>query len=251
MKLRALAFFLITPIAFGQNVNVQKSQSGGSGNANVLVGSLFGVPGISLQVTQTNSFTIGEAICNVNGTWTAADQTTAPKVDGLVIATGNPFLVQFGGSESTITGLSASTQYYLGAAGALTSTQTTTVGHYSVPVLNTGTTGNGVIHIGAPAQVVILSVPNGGTGQTTLTAGGVLYGSGTAAIGQTAAGAAGTVLVGGSTPSFSTSLPANVTATAPTTASNSSTGAGYMGMPQNPQSANYTTRRTTTPGLSR
>ena len=50
-----------------------------------------------------------------------------------------------------------------------------------------------------------LPVANGGTGQATVTQNGVLYGNGTLALGATAQGAAGSVLVGnGGIPSFST-----------------------------------------------
>jgi hypothetical protein len=63
-----------------------------------------------------------------------------------------------------------------------------------------------------PAEKVIsdgyglLPVANGGTGATTLTANGVLYGSGTSAIAATAVGTTGQVLVGntGAAPSWST-----------------------------------------------
>ena len=50
-----------------------------------------------------------------------------------------------------------------------------------------------------------LPVANGGTGQATVTLNGVLYGNGTLALGATAQGAAGSVLLGnGGIPSFST-----------------------------------------------
>lgn len=50
-----------------------------------------------------------------------------------------------------------------------------------------------------------LVVSNGGTGASTLTLNGILYGNGTSAIGATSAGTTGTVLIGntGSAPSFS------------------------------------------------
>ena len=52
----------------------------------------------------------------------------------------------------------------------------------------------------------VLSVANGGTGQTSLTANGVLYGNGTSGVGATAAGAANSVLTGtGGAPAFSSS----------------------------------------------
>lgn len=67
-----------------------------------------------------------------------------------------------------------------------------------------------------------LTVPNGGTGQTTLTDHGVLLGSGTAAIDATAVGATGTVLIGNTSadPAFSatptvTTLTASTSMTSP------------------------------------
>ena len=71
-----------------------------------------------------------------------------------------------------------------------------------------------------------LSVARGGTGASTLTSNGVLYGSGTSAIGATAAGATGEVLVGntGGAPSWSaltgigvTSFSAGTTGLTPST----------------------------------
>ena len=47
----------------------------------------------------------------------------------------------------------------------------------------------------APEWVNVLSVAHGGTGDSSLTLNGVLYGNGTAAVGQTAAGASGDILV--------------------------------------------------------
>lgn len=62
-----------------------------------------------------------------------------------------------------------------------------------------------------------LAVNKGGTGDTTLTQNGILFGNGTSAVGITAQGASGTVLHGnGGTPTFSaTSLTADVSGTLP------------------------------------
>lgn len=56
-----------------------------------------------------------------------------------------------------------------------------------LPVVNGGTGGS----ISFP-----LSVSNGGTGATTLTAKGIIFGNGTSAVGITAAGSAGIPLIG-------------------------------------------------------
>ena len=95
--------------------------------------------------------------------------------------------------EGYITGLSSltvGTLYYVGTAGALTS---------SAPanrrlVGEADTTSSLVVSANPPIQG--LTVAQGGTGATTLTAHGVLIGEGTGAIVATAVGAAGTVLTG-------------------------------------------------------
>lgn len=70
----------------------------------------------------------------------------------------------------------------------------------------TGLTGGGSVNLGGSTTISLstpVSVPNGGTGDTTLTLNGVLYGNGTSAIGITAQGATNTVLLGnGGIPSF-------------------------------------------------
>lgn len=70
----------------------------------------------------------------------------------------------------------------------------------------TGLTGGGSINLGGSGTIslsVPVSVANGGTGDTTLTLNGVLFGNGTSAVGITAQGASNTVLLGnGGVPSF-------------------------------------------------
>jgi len=76
-----------------------------------------------------------------------------------------------------------------------------------------GVTPGGTINLalvdsnGQLGSILTLGVGQGGTGATTLTDNGVLYGNGTAAIAATAEGATGTVLIGntGNPPSFSNS----------------------------------------------
>ncbi len=110
------------------------------------------------SISQANAFTIGEAVYNANGTWTASDNTTtlaAAQVDGVVTVTGNPFTVTTIGYENQITGLAANTQYYLGTAGALTGTVPTLAGGaaWLVPVLHTGVAADGTVQISTPASL--------------------------------------------------------------------------------------------------
>jgi fibronectin-binding autotransporter adhesin len=77
-----------------------------------------------------------------------------------------------------------------------------------------------------------LAVINGGTGKTTLTANGIVYGAGTAAVGATAAGTAGQILQAGSggTPIFNTvSGDASISATGALTLGASGATAGTYG----------------------
>lgn len=91
------------------------------------------------------------------------------------------------------------TNFTVTAGVVTTSTQTLTAG--------TGLAGGGTISLGAGALTIALStpvtVPNGGTGDTSLTLNGVLFGNGTSSVGVTAQGATNTVLLGnGGVPSF-------------------------------------------------
>jgi hypothetical protein len=103
-----------------------------------------------------------------------------------------PGSVTFAGLATTAYGLTAST-----AIGVLPQTNATTgvldISFIPQIPLNTVGTVSGA-----------LGAANGGTGDTTLAANGVLYGNGTAAIGATAAGTTGTVLLGNTSaaPSF-------------------------------------------------
>ncbi len=99
-----------------------------------------------------------------------------------------------------------------------------------------------------------LAVSNGGTGATTLTADGVLFGNGTAAIGATAVGTTGQVLVGntGAAPSFATLsgiAVTSITGTANEITASASTGAVTLSLPTTldaPGSVNVATNLTVT-----
>lgn len=130
-----------------------------------------GSGGVSNQkvVTQTQSFTLGEALYN-DGTgstsaphYSAADNSAigTAHVDGTVTATGaTSFTITFGGYENTISGLTAGKQYYLGTAGALTSTAPVSTTAFLTTVLYTGVSGDGVVEIGAPQSLALIPALN-------------------------------------------------------------------------------------------
>ena len=96
-----------------------------------------------------------------------------------------------------------------GTAGNITAS--TTAGAVTINLATAGTAGTyGQVTTDSfgrvTSGVTINTVPYGGTGAATFTTDGVLFGNGTSAIGATAAGTTGQVLVGntGAAPSFST-----------------------------------------------
>jgi hypothetical protein len=157
--------------------------SGGFYVNNVLVTGGGGGPAtaVTKAVTQANFFTLGESLYDNNGTWSAADNVTHPIVSGIVTAaTGANFTVTLSGYENTITGLTQNTQYYLGTSGAYVTPAPVGLSSYVIPIFKTGTTGDGVVNIGAPASNAIIGVASGGTGVGTLT--GIPYMAATAAL---------------------------------------------------------------------
>jgi len=89
-----------------------------------------------------------------------------------------------------------------------------------------------------------LSVSGGGTGATSLTANGVVYGNGTSAVGVTAAGTTGQVLVGntGAAPSFaalSSSAVTSITGTTNQITASASTGAVTLSLPASVTTGQY------------
>jgi len=89
-----------------------------------------------------------------------------------------------------------------------------------------------------------LAVANGGTGATTLAANGVIYGNGTGAVGVTAVGTTGQVLVGntGAAPSFaalSSSAVTSITGTANQITASASTGAVTLSLPSSVTTGQY------------
>lgn len=128
------------------------SGGGGGGTGNSM----------TLAVTQANSFLIGACVYDSNGTWTLSDNGAigSAYVGGVVTTTGNPFTITLGGYENTITGLTANLQYYLGSSGVLTSTAPTSTSAFVVPVLRTGVAGDGIVEIGNPASLALISGAN-------------------------------------------------------------------------------------------
>jgi hypothetical protein len=105
--------------------------------------------------------------------------------------------VQVGNASGSLTSLTVGTngQVLLGATGADPAFRTPTAGTGLTLTSNSTTLQY--------ALTTPVSVANGGTGATSFTSNGVLYGNGTSAVQVTAAGAANTVLLGnGGIPSF-------------------------------------------------
>ncbi len=129
--------------------------------------------------------------------------TTAPT--GLLsvnsAATGSPY-----GVYATLTGASNT-----GYAGYFSNSSTSGYALYA-----NGTIGAALVSGAAAPVTGVLAVTSGGTGDTTLTANGVLYGNGTGAIGATAQGGTNTILTAnGGAPSFSATPTINTSVTVP------------------------------------
>ncbi len=139
------------------------------------------------------------------GLWYKADSantysstTTEIGMTTAAIATGASGTMRQGG---TVTGLTTvvGTLYYVGTAGAFTSTAPS-----NRRFIGQADTTSSIV-MSANPPVSGLTVPQGGTGVATFTAHGVLIGEGTGAIVATATGTAGQVLVSGGSsadPSF-------------------------------------------------
>jgi len=107
---------------------------------------------------------------------------------------------------------------------------------------------NGTSIVGPTGSAV--SPANGGTGATSLTANGVVYGNGTSAVGVTAVGTTGQVLVGntGAAPSWATlsgSAVTSITGTANQITASASTGAVTLSLPASVTTGQYIANQTT------
>jgi len=168
----------------------------------------------------------GDVVYRAGSLWT----TLTPGAAGQLLATGgsgaNPYWASVGGTGTVLsigagTGLASSTTNPITTSGTLRIADTTvTAGTYgsqtSVPTIIVNAQGqltsatNTAIAIAA-SQVTSgsFTVAQGGTGATTFTANGIVYGNSTSALQVTAAGTTGQILIGntGAAPSWSSSLP--------------------------------------------
>ena len=196
----------------------------------------------------------GDVVYRAGSLWT----TLTPGAAGQLLATGgsgaNPYWASVGGTGTVLsigagTGLASSTTNPITTSGTLRIADTTvTAGTYgsqtAVPTIIVNAQGqltsatNTTIAIAA-SQVTSgsFTVAQGGTGATTFTANGIVYGNSTSALQVTAAGTTGQILIGntGAAPSWSSSLPSGFAVTSFSggstglTPSSASTGAVSLG----------------------
>ena len=149
-----------------------------------------------------NGTTLGIGVLYDNGTKVGIG-TTSPT--GLLsinsAATGAPY-----GVYATMTGASNT-----GYAGYFSNSSTSGYALYA-----NGTMGAALVSGAAAPVTGVVAVTGGGTGDTTLTLNGVLYGNGTGAVNVTAQGGANTILTANSgAPSFSATPTINTSVTVP------------------------------------
>jgi hypothetical protein len=151
-----------------------------------------GTTGFTPSTATTGAVTLAGILNPVNG--------------GTGVANNNASTITISGSFPLTLTLSASTSVTLPTSGTLLSTAN--IAANAVTTISFGTTGltPATATDGAVTVAGTLVVGNGGTGQTSFTTDGVLYGNNTGGLGVTAAGTTGQVLVGntGSAPTWST-----------------------------------------------
>jgi len=167
-----------------------------------------------------NSQTISSA-ASFTGTVTAATSFLAPTFDtatgvAMNIGTATQTGLTLGrvGATTTINGSTIT------AGGATTTAFTlgNVTSNPTLTLLGTGLTtlGGGLTVAGAVTLTTDLTVPNGGTGVSTFTSNGVLYGNAAGSILATAQGAANTVLVANAgAPSFSSAINVGTSVSSP------------------------------------
>lgn len=187
--------------------------TGAAGAASTVTGPTgYTGAGVRETITQNaHGFTAGHVLYNANGTWTKgkADALSTSYVVGVVESvTVNTFNIVYDG-PITLSGLSASSQYYLSdqTAGLATGTAPTATTAYLVGVVRTGTSTQAYVGIDTPASLATVTGATGYTGYTGYTG---------------SSGAASTV-------------------TGPTGATGYTGYTGPTGIPLNSQSAAYTT----------
>lgn len=147
-------------------------------------------------------------------TFTEDSGTATPSANNLNVLGTAAQGISTSGSGATVTITAANaTALQKGVASFNSTNFTATSGNITSNALTvtagTGLTGGGSVNLGGTTTINLdspVSVAHGGTGDTTLTANGVLYGNGTSAVGATAAGTDGQVLIAatGTSPAFST-----------------------------------------------
>jgi len=174
----------------------------------------------------------GDVVYRAGSLWT----TLTPGAAGQLLATGgtgsNPYWASVGGAGTVLsigagTGLASSTTNPITTSGTLRIADTAvTAGTYgsqtAVPTIIVNAQGqltsatNTAIAIAA-SQVTSgsFTVAQGGTGATTFTANGIVYGNSASALQVTAAGTTGQILIGNTSaaPSWSSSLPSGFAVT--------------------------------------
>jgi hypothetical protein len=117
------------------------------------MGTGGGGAGMTEDVNQTtHGFAVGDVIRHNGAIYVKAqaNSDTNAEVYGIVSAVAGPddFTIQMGGLVTGLTGLTAGTVYYLSGAtaGALTSTEPTTVGYISKPVILSDSTTSGFFY---------------------------------------------------------------------------------------------------------
>jgi hypothetical protein len=172
-----------------------------------------------VQIGLPNDVTIGQNLTvtgnlTVNGTTTTI-ATTNTVVSDLLLelgngVTGSPssdagIIIERGTSNNAFMGFDESEDKFIVGTGTFTGAST---GNLTITVgtlLANLESSNVTITGGSITGITDITVADGGTGASTFTTNGVIFGNGTSALGVTAAGTAGQVLVSGgsgSAPSF-------------------------------------------------
>jgi uncharacterized protein YjlB len=203
--------------------------------ANLSLNNIGGTLGVSKGGTGLTALGTANQLIRVNSGATALEYFTSPYLTSAITSlNGLTNSAQTFVNDTNVTITSSSTTHTLGWAGTLalarggTGLATTPtngellIGNgtgYTLAALTQGsgitvTNGSGTITIASTLGTSVdlttevtgtLPVGNGGTGTTTLTSNGILYGNGTGAVQVTAAGTAGQLFLGSATtPAFAT-----------------------------------------------
>jgi Chaperone of endosialidase len=179
------------------------ASNGGTGQSSYTIGDLLYASSTS-ALSKLSAVATGQVLVS-QGTGTAPAYSATPTLTSLTAA------AHYGGttSSSSLTlqsttgaGSTDSIVFKTGNNGAVTAL--TIASNGNATFLSTSTTA-----IGTLSLTNALTVGSGGTGATTFTANGVLYGNGTSAIQATGVGTTGQILIGntGSAPSWSSTIP--------------------------------------------